>query len=427
MSRSLHSPLLRRAHFAELLRPRPQRLDPEIERKAAEIVEQVRREGEPALRRTALQLGDWRFGEPLILRPPQLRQALDAVPVETRALLERTAERVRAFAALQREALRDLETAIPGGRAGLRYAPVERAGCYAPGGRYPLPSSLLMTAVTARAAGVGEVWAASPRPAPVMLAAAAIAGVDGMLCAGGAQAIGAMAHGAGEVPACDSIVGPGNAWVVAAKKAVMGEVRLDMLAGASELLVVADASADPALVAADLLAQAEHDPEALPMLVCTDEELPPLVEHALAERLATLPTADVAARALENGFHCVVSGRDEAARVADALAPEHLALHVEEAEAWRPLFHHFGCLFVGNGASEVLGDYGIGPNHVLPTGGTARRRGALCVLDFLRVQTWLRVDEPAEAEEVARDATAMARLEGLEAHARAAESRLGGA
>lgn len=426
MNRSLHTPLLRRAHFAELLRPRPQREDPEIARKAAEIVAAVRREGEPAVRRLSLQLGDWRFGEPLVLRAPALREALAALPAEARELLERTADRVRAFAKLQRDALVDLETTVPGGRAGLRYAPIERAGCYAPGGRYPLPSSLLMTAVTARAAGVGEVWAASPRPGPLMRAAAAVAGVDGLLCVGGAQAIAAMAWGAGEVPACDMIAGPGNAWVVAAKKAVMGEVRLDMLAGASELLIVADASANPQHVAADLLAQAEHDPDALPMLVCTDEELPALVEHALAERLADLPSADVAVRALEGGFHCVVSSRAEAARVADALAPEHLSLHVEDADAWRPMFHHYGSLFVGGGASAVLGDYGIGPNHVLPTAGTARRRGALCVLDFLRVQTWLRVDDASASAEVARDAAAMARLEGLEAHARAAEARLGG-
>jgi histidinol dehydrogenase len=426
MSRSLHTPLLRRAHFAELLRPRPQREDPDVARKAAEIVLAVRREGEPAVRRLALQLGDWRFGEPLVLRPPALREALEALPAEQRGLLERTADRVRAFARLQRDALGALETAVPGGRAGLRYQPIERAGCYAPGGRYPLPSSLLMTAVTARAAGVGDVWAASPRPGPLMRAAAAVAGVDGLLCVGGAQAIAAMTWGAGEVPACDMIAGPGNAWVVAAKKAVMGEVRLDVMAGASEVLIVADASADPQHVAADLLAQAEHDPDALPMLVCTDAELPALVEHALAERLADLPSADVAVRALEAGFHCVVSSREEAARVADALAPEHLSLHVEDAESWRPLFHHYGSLFVGGGASAVLGDYGIGPNHVLPTGGTARRRGALCVLDFLRVQTWLRVDDASASADVARDAAAMARLEGLEAHARAAEARLGG-
>ncbi len=393
-------------------------------RKAGEIVAAVRREGEPALRRFALQLGDWRFGEPLIVRAPALKQILEALPSEQRELLERTAARVRAFAQLQRDALQDLEMAVPGGHAGLRYSPIERAGCYAPGGRHPLPSSLLMTAVTARTAGVEEVWAASPRPVPIMLAAAAVAGVDAFLCVGGAQAIAAMAYGAGEVPGCDMIAGPGNAWVVAAKRAVMGEVRLDVRAGASELLIVADASANPQLVAADLLAQAEHDPDALPMLVCTDEELPACVEHALVERLADLPTADVAMRALEGGFHCVVANRNEAARVADALAPEHLSLHVEDAESWRPLFHHFGCLFVGNGASEVLGDYGIGPNHVLPTGGTARRRGALCVLDFLRVQTWLRIDDPSATAAVAQDAAAMARLEGLEAHARAAEARL---
>jgi len=281
-----------------------------------------------------------------------------------------------------------------------------------------------MTALTARAAGVAEVWVASPRPSPVTLAAAALAEADGLLRVGGAQAIGALAFGAGPVPPCDAIVGPGNRWVTAAKQRVAGRVAIDMLAGPSELVVLADGTADPELVAADLLAQAEHDPDALPVLVTPDPDLLDRVEAALRRQLADLPTAEVARRALANGFAVLAADRDAACEAVDALAPEHLAVHLRDPDEARSRLHHYGALFLGGGSAEVFGDYGAGPNHVLPTGGTARAVGALDVLTFLRPQGWLVLDrEDAAYAGLVRDTAALGRLEGLEAHARAAEAR----
>ena len=320
-------------------------------------------------------------------------------------------------------AIADIELEIPGGRTGLRYAPVQRAGCYAPGGRFPLPSSVLMTSITAREAGVAEVWVASPRPAPATLAAAAIAGADFFLAVGGAQAIAALAFGTTENPAVDAIVGPGNRYVVAAKQLVAGRVAIDMLAGPSELLVIADHSADPARVAADLLAQAEHDPDAVPMLIALDPTFPDRVDAAITEQLATLPTAVIARASLRNGWATVATA-DEAVALADQLAPEHLALHLTDASGLAARFQHYGALFIGENAAEVLGDYGAGPNHTLPTGGTARAFGALSVQAFLRPQTWLRIDDPIAAAPIAADATTLARVEGLEAHARASALRI---
>jgi phosphoribosyl-ATP pyrophosphohydrolase/phosphoribosyl-AMP cyclohydrolase/histidinol dehydrogenase len=280
-----------------------------------------------------------------------------------------------------------------------------------------------MTAITARVAGVSHVIVASPRPAPVTLAAAYVAGADALLPCGGAQAIAALAHGAGPVAACDVIVGPGNRWVTAAKQLVSGQVGIDMLAGPSELvvLVTADADADPDTIAADLLAQAEHDPDALPILVTTDPGLPARVDAALAAQLAVLPTAETARPAVANGFAVLCDDLETAIRVCDTLAPEHLEVLSPDAEGLRTRFRHYGGLFLGHGAAEVLGDYGAGPNHVLPTGGTARHVGGLSVFTFLRVRTWMAMDAPGP---LARDAAALARLEGLEGHARSAERRL---
>lgn len=391
---------------------------------AAAIVDDVRERGESALREHAERLGDLRPGDPLVIEGPALRRALESIPRADRDLLERTADRVRRFAEAQRACLRDLTLPIPGGQAGHTAAPVERAGCYAPGGRFPLPSSVLMTAVTARAAGVPEVWVASPKPAPITLAAAAVAGADALLAAGGAQAIAALAYGAGRVPACDAVVGPGNRWVTAAKQLVAGRVAIDMLAGPSELVVLADDSADPGVVAADLLAQAEHDPDALPVLVTLDRPLAEAVNAELARQLEVLPTRSTAEAALRNGFIVVVPDLETGIRVCDLLAPEHLELDLRDAAAAAPRVKHYGGLFVGFHAAEVLGDYGAGPNHTLPTGGTARSSGGLSVLTFLRVRTWLRIDDPAASQELVRDAVALGRHEGLEGHARSAERRL---
>ena len=313
---------------------------------------------------------------------------------------------------------------MEGGRAGDRLVPVRVAGCYAPGGRFPLPSSVLMTAVTARVAGVREVWLASPRPSREVMAAGAVAGVAGLLGVGGAQAVAAMAYGVPPVPRCDVVAGPGNQWVTAAKLLLSDVVGIDLLAGPSELAVLTDENGDPALIAADLLAQAEHDPVALPILVTTHEPLVGRVEEELARQLADLPTAEVARAALRNGF-AVVAPEEEALRCTQELAAEHLQLHGSRATDWEGRLDRFGTLFVGESVAEVFGDYGAGPNHTLPTGGTARFTGGLSVFSFLRRPTWLRLEGGRATDGLARDTAELARMEGLEGHARAAEARLG--
>jgi len=414
---------LRRLQPHQVAGLRREAVDESTLARAAEIVRDVREGGGAAVRRFAETFGEREAGQPLVIEQPEMLGALNDLPGEQRALLERTAGRIEAFALSQRAALAGLTVPVPGGEAGHTITPVERAGCYAPGGRYPLPSSVLMTAVTARTAGVDEVWVASPRPAPITLAAAAVAGADGLLAVGGAHAIAALAHGVGGPPRCDVVVGPGNRWVTAAKKLVAGEVGIDMLAGPSELVVLADHTADAGVVAADLLAQAEHDPEALPVLVTTDSALADAVEREIERQLAGLPTRDIAGAALRNGFIVVADSLEEAVSVCDRLAPEHLQILTEGAEEVARHLNHYGGLFIGGTSAEVFGDYGIGPNHTLPTGGVARFKGGLSVFDFLRIRTWLRMEDGPATAAAVRDAAALARLEGLEAHARAAERR----
>jgi phosphoribosyl-ATP pyrophosphohydrolase/phosphoribosyl-AMP cyclohydrolase/histidinol dehydrogenase len=408
--------------IADLTAARGRGIDAEALATAAAIINRVENDGTTALESLTKQFAERPNGMGLFLSRDQLGAALDSISSADRSLLERAAGRIEMFAGAQLATLAPL-AAVPvtGGTAGQIVAPVERAGCYSPGGRYPLPSSVLMTAVTARAAGVKDVWVASPRPTPITLAAAAVAGADGFLVAGGAHAIAALALGAGPLPACDMVVGPGNRFVTAAKQLVFGRVGVDMLAGPSELVVLADDSADDAVVAADLMAQAEHDPEAFPVLVTTDPDLPGRVRDCLAEQLATLPTADIATPALRGGGAVVVGDMTQAITACDALAPEHLQLSVRDPGAIRDLLAHYGAVFVGEGSAEVFGDYGVGPNHVLPTGGTARFSGGLSVFTFLRIRTWLHIDPPTG---LIADVAGLARLEGLEGHARAAEARL---
>lgn len=400
-------------------------VDPAALAIAGVIVEHIRVGGFDAAIAEGTRLGDLPAGGQAVYSAAECGAALATLPREEQALLARTASRIQQFAKTQREALGNATLPVPGGNAGHEAVAVETAGCYAPGGRFPLPSSVLMTAVTARAAGVATVWVASPRPTPVTLAAAAVAGADGLLALGGAQAVALMAFGGGPVPACDVVVGPGNAYVTAAKFLVSAHTGIDMLAGPSELVVVADSSADPAVVAMDLLAQAEHDPDAVPVLVSLNDKIADRVDRALATALQSLSTASTASRALANGFSVVVDTEAEAATVCNQLAPEHLQLSLANPEALRPLLHQYGALFLGAGACEVLGDYGIGPNHVLPTGGTARHRGGLSVFNFLRIRTWLRIDDVPAADAVLADAEALAELEGLAAHAGAARCRRG--
>jgi histidinol dehydrogenase len=401
-------------------------LDSQTLAEAARIMDDVERDGERAIHRYAAQFGEVAPGAPLSLTAAQLQEALGRIPGDQRQTLQRAADRIAAFAAAQRSCMTDLRTEVPGGEAGHECIPVQSAGCYAPGGRYPLPSSVLMTAITARAAGVPSVWVASPKPTDITLAAAAIAGADGLLTFGGAHAIAALAFGLAGAPPCDIIVGPGNRWVTAAKQLVSGRIGIDMPAGPSELLIIADERADPNLIAADLLAQAEHDPDAVPMLITSSRALARTVREQLADQLHSLPTRDTAAQSLRNGFALIAETAGAAAELANQIAPEHLQLMLDDAADFAPRIRHCGGLFIGSPSAEVLGDYGAGPNHVLPTAGAARFTGGLSVFTFLRVRTWLRVDDLSAARPLLEDAGSLADLEGLAGHARSARARLSG-
>jgi histidinol dehydrogenase len=416
--------MILRLRSVDTLMARSPSIRAEVNETAAAIVDDVRARGEAALREHAERLDGLEAGASLVIGREEMECALRALPPDETDRITRVARRIRAFAQGQRGALTTFEMPVPGGRAGHEVVPVARAGCYAPGGRYPLPSSVLMTALTAQAAEVPEIWIASPRPDTLMLACGALAGATSFVPVGGAQAIAAMAFGAGPVPACDVIVGPGNAFVTAAKRLVVGQVGIDTLAGPSELVVLTDESADPALVAADLLAQAEHDPLSVVVLVSMSEKLLLAVNQQLENQLASLPTADVARQALENGGAVLVGDANEAVSVCNQLAPEHLQLHLADPDTVRGSLQSYGALFVGNRTAEVLGDYGAGPNHVLPTGRASRFSGGLSVMSFLRIRTWLAIDDEQSAAGLYEDAAWLARKEGLHAHARAAELRL---
>lgn len=413
---------LRRIAPDEIPSSQARLFSPEVDDVAARAIEDVRCGGESGLRAWAERLGEIMPGEPLVAGRAELEAAFGRVDPAVRDLLERAKSRIAAFAAAQRSCLSNLDTAIPGGRAGQDFLPVARSGCYVPGGRYPLPSTALMTVTPAVQAGVGEVWCAGPRPTDITLAAAFIAGAAGFLRCGGAHAIAAMAFGVA-MPRCDVVVGPGGRYVASAKRQLFGAVGMEAPAGPSELLVIADDTADPDIIAADLIAQAEHDTEAVPMLICASEAFAADVEKALASRLAALPQPNraTAFKALENGWALIAADAATACACAERCAPEHLELAVTHPAVYAAQIRSAGAVFLGQGSAEVFGDYGAGPNHTLPTGGAARFASGLSVLHFLRARTWLRMEEPAI---LAADTAAFARLEGLEGHARAAESRV---
>lgn len=400
-------------------------VDPKAREQALPIIEDVKATGEDGVLKHAWRLGDLPEGNrKYMMTREELKTAFEAVDPELQGLLERVAARVRKFAEAQRASVTEMSTPIEGGMAGQLVVPVASAGCYAPGGRYPLPSSVIMTAVTARTAGVQRVVVASPRPSPVTQAAAYVAGADMLLCIGGAQAVAALAYGIGAaLPPVDLICGPGNQWVTAAKSIVSGICGIDMLAGPSEVLVIADESCDPAVVASDLLAQAEHDVEARPILLSTDADVITKVNAELQTQLAVLPTNAVAIPAVRKGFAVLVPDIATAIKVSDRISPEHLEIQTADAQAVGMACNSYGGLFIGAHAAEVLGDYGAGPNHVLPTAGTGKYTGGLSVHTFLRQRTWMRIDDVDAAQQQVADSVKLARLEGLEGHARAAERR----
>jgi histidinol dehydrogenase len=364
----------------------------------------------------------------LVVSPQDIAASLQAIDPDLRRALELAADRVRAFHELQ--PINSWTTTSLGGRLGQRVTPVRSAGVYVPGGTAPLPSSLLMSAIPAQVAGVEEIVVVTPPGRPdvrvpdVILAAAAVAGIDRIITLGGAQAIAALAFGTESVPRVDKIVGPGNLFVTLAKQQVFGLVGIDGLYGPTETIVIADDTADPAWVAADLLAQAEHDVLASAILLTPSRALAEAVQQEVARQMETLSRDEVIAVSLANRGGIVLT-RDlaEAAALADAYAPEHLCLATADPQALAEHIHNAGGLFFGERSFEVLGDYVAGPSHSMPTGGTARFASPLSVIDFVRITSIIDLDE-ATAGELSRTAARLAEAEGLTAHARAAAFRV---
>lgn len=429
---SADRPAVRRIDLEGLLEAQrgPREAPAGVSERVAEIIARVRAEGLPALLalRDVLEPEAARAWPGLEVPEPTWSEALAGLEARLRDALAAMKDRVERFARAQREALQDVDVELlPGLRCAQRVRAIDRVGCYVPGGRHPLPSSLVMTAVTARVAGVREVVCVCPNPTPLVRAAARLAGATRLLAMGGAHAVAALAYGVEGLPRVDLIAGPGGVWVSEAKRQVQGQVGIDLPAGPSEVLVLADDTSDPARVIADLEAQAEHDPSARPLLATTSEALADRVEAHVRAGFGGRPNEGALAAAFrEGGLIVVCASRRELAGAANAIAPEHLSLHIEDPDALLPAIDHFGAAFSGGHAAEVFGDYGAGPNHVLPTGAAARFTAGLSVHTFLRVQTVTRMTRAAAAA-LAEPTALLADAEGLDAHARAARLRGGGA
>ncbi len=403
--------------------------DSQVEATVAEILQQVRDRGDAAVIEYTNRFDRRQLSSAREFQLPQseLAAALERIPTEEREALEQAAERVRDYHRHQlQESWRYTEA--DGTVLGQQISPMERVGIYVPGGKASYPSSVLMNAIPAKVAGVDCVTMVVPAPDDqlndLVLAAAAIAGVDRLYTIGGAQAVAALAYGTETVGRVDKIVGPGNIYVAAAKRAVFGRVAIDMIAGPSEILVICDGKTDPDWIAMDLLSQAEHDQQAQSILLSPDGEFLNAVEASLQNLLAELPRREIAGASLaERGALIRVASIDEAIALANRIAPEHLEVSVEEPEKYLPQIRHAGAIFLGRHTAEALGDYCAGPNHVLPTSGTARFSSPLGVYDFQKRSSIIYCS-PQGADKLGRVASTLARGEGLEAHARSAEYRV---
>ncbi|MFO1325676.1 MAG: histidinol dehydrogenase [Burkholderiales bacterium] len=403
--------------------------DPAIDARVAEIIADVRGRGDAAVLDYTKQFD--RVDAPsvaaLAIAPAAMRAAYDALPADQRDALAKAATRVRAFHERQKGGGFRI-TEDDGSELGQRVTPLDRVGIYVPGGKAAYPSSVLMNAIPAHVAGVAEIVMVVPTPDgvrnPLVLAAAHLAGVSTAYTIGGAQAIAALAYGTQTIAPVDKICGPGNAYVAAAKRRVFGTVGIDMVAGVSEVVVVADATADPDWVALDLFSQAEHDEMAQAILITPDADLIDRVDAAAARLLPEMPRAAIIAASLARRG-ALIRARDlaDACAVVNRIAPEHLELAVADPDALLPSIRHAGAIFMGHHASEALGDYCAGPNHVLPTGRTARFSSPLGVYDFEKRSSVLRLTR-ASAQTLGPIAATLAHGEGLTAHARSAEARM---
>jgi len=405
--------------------------DDGVNERVLEIIKAVRERGDAAVveltqRFDALEVASM---ADLILPRARLEQALERITPEQREALEIAADRVRSYHGRQKQDSWTY-TEADGTVLGQKVTPLDRAGLYVPGGKASYPSSVLMNAIPAKVAGVPEVVMVVPTPRgevnELVLAAACIAGVDRVFTIGGAQAVAALAYGTESVPPVDKIVGPGNIYVATAKRHVFGKVGIDMIAGPSEILVVCDGQTDPDWIAMDLFSQAEHDEDAQSILVSPDAAFLDRVAESIARLLPTLERADIARTSIEGrGALIQVADMQQAIDVANRIAPEHLELSVAEPEQWLPQIRHAGAIFMGRYTAEALGDYCAGPNHVLPTSGTARFSSPLGVYDFQKRSSIINCSAEG-ASSLGKVASVLARGESLTAHARSAEYRIKG-
>ena len=404
-------------------------VDPEITRRAEAIVDDVRERGDAAVleytarfdRMAVEKLSD------LMITAEEMRQALETLPDEQRTALEEAARRIRVFHEYELEKSFSICDEY-GNRLGQRVTPVDSVGLYVPGGLAAYPSSVLMNAMPARVAGVKRIEMVVPTPGgqknKLVLAAASLAGVSRAFTIGGAQAVAALAYGTETIEAVDKIVGPGNAYVAAAKRKVFGRVGIDMIAGPSEILVICDGKTNPDWIAMDLFSQAEHDVLAQAVLLTPDAAFADAVEASMDRQIEEMPRKDIIRKSLANrGAIIVTRDLEEACRIADTIAPEHLEMSTDEPEKWAELIHHAGAIFLGRFSSEALGDYCAGPNHVLPTSRTARFSSPLGVYDFQKRTSMIHVQQSGVTP-LAHIAECLAKGESLFAHAASAHYRI---
>jgi histidinol dehydrogenase len=418
------------ARLARLL-VRESAQDESIERAVADILNDVRRRGDEAVLEYTRRFDRVEAASVALLEVPRhaLERAFEQLSQPRREALVKAAGRIRTYHERQLSQSWSY-TDEDGTRLGQQVTPLDRVGIYVPGGKAAYPSSVLMNALPARVAGVPEIVMTTPMPGgesnELVLAAAALCGVNRVFAIGGAQAIAALAYGTASVPRVDKIVGPGNAYVAEAKRRVFGAVGIDMIAGPSEILVLCDGKTSPDWVAMDLFSQAEHDEMAQAILLCPDEAFVRAVGESMRRQLADMPRREVIAASLSaRGALITVRDLEEACAIANRIAPEHLELSVEEPERWLPRLRHAGAIFLGRYSSEALGDYCAGPNHVLPTAGTARFSSPLGVYDFQKRTSLIQVSQ-AGARKLGAIAVELALGEGLPAHAKAAQYRLHG-
>ena len=402
--------------------------DESVDATVAAIISDVKTRGDAAVLEYTARFDRTNISAAAGLELPQeaLQSALSGLPREQRTALERAAARVRAYHEKQKiVSWQYMES--DGTVLGQQVTPLDRVGLYVPGGKAAYPSSVLMNSIPAKVAGVGELIMVTPTPNgeknPLVLAAAAISGVDRVFTIGGAQAVAALAYGTQTIPQVDKIVGPGNAYVAAAKRRVFGVVGIDMVAGPSEILVICDGNTDPDWIAMDLFSQAEHDEIAQAILLCPDADFIERVAASIAKQLPQMPRQAVILASLQNrGALIHVKDLDEACAIANQIAPEHLELSVENPQALLSKIKHAGAIFLGRFSSEALGDYCAGPNHVLPTSRSARFSSPLGVYDFQKRSSIIHVSQ-AGAESLGKIAATLAHGEGLQAHAQSAEYR----